>query len=114
LSSEEIQALLDAATNLKHRAIVATLYGTGLRCAELQHLKIGDIDSQRMMVHVREGQSAISAAGNAIAEAAGIAANLLAMAQTKGLAVPRRQAGLPDPSIGDPTDVPAAREESGC
>ena len=56
LSREEIQALLNAATNLKHRAIVATLYGTGLRCAELQHLKIGDIDSQRMMVHVREGK----------------------------------------------------------
>ena len=56
LSHEEIQALLNVATNLKHRAILATLYGTGLRCAELQHLKISDIDSQRMVVHVREGK----------------------------------------------------------
>jgi len=56
LSREEIQALLNAATNLKHRAILATLYGTGLRCAELQHLKIGDIDSPRRMVQVREGK----------------------------------------------------------
>jgi integrase len=56
LSPEEIQDLLNAASNLKHRAILATLYGTGLRCAELQHLKIGDTDSQRMVVHVREGK----------------------------------------------------------
>ena len=56
LSREEIQDLLNAASNLKHRAILATFYGTGLRCAELQHLKIDDIDSQRMVVHVREGK----------------------------------------------------------
>jgi len=56
LSREEVQALLNAAANLKHRALVATLYGTGLRCEEAQHLKITDIDSQRMMVHVREGK----------------------------------------------------------
>jgi len=56
LSREEVKVLLDTAANLKHRALVATLYGTGLRCEEAQHLKITDIDSQRMMVHVREGK----------------------------------------------------------
>ena len=56
LSREEVQALLNGTPNLKHRAIIATLYSTGLRCEEAQHLKVTDIDSQRMMVHVREGK----------------------------------------------------------
>ena len=56
LSREEVTALLDATPNLKHRTLLATLYATGLRCAEAQQLKITDIDSQRMLVHVREGK----------------------------------------------------------
>ena len=56
LSREEVRSLLDATSNLKHRALIATLYSTGLRCAEAQQLKISDIDSQRMVVHVREGK----------------------------------------------------------
>jgi integrase/recombinase XerD len=40
LSREEVTALLDATSNLKHRTLLATLYATGLRCAEAQQLKI--------------------------------------------------------------------------
>jgi len=56
LSQEEVRGLLDATVNLKHRALLATMYATGLRCAEVQQLKVTDIDSQRMVVHVREGK----------------------------------------------------------
>src|SRR5215467_4844407 len=40
LSRDEVQALLNATVNLKHRPLLATLYGTGLRCEEAQHLKV--------------------------------------------------------------------------
>jgi len=53
LSADEITRILDHTNNLKHWAIIATFYATGLRCNELRHLKVGDIDSQRMVIHVR-------------------------------------------------------------
>ena len=56
LSPEEITRILDHTTNLKHWTIIATFYATGLRCNELRNLKIGDIDSQRRVIHVREGK----------------------------------------------------------
>jgi integrase/recombinase XerD len=56
LSQEEVARLIDAAGIPFHRTLLITLYATGLRCAELTRLKVSDIDSQRMVVHVRGGK----------------------------------------------------------
>jgi integrase/recombinase XerD len=56
LSSEEVAQLIDAASNLFHRTMLMTLYSTGVRRAELCRLHVTDIDSQRMMVHIRDGK----------------------------------------------------------
>ena len=56
LSREEVTLLIDSAANLSHRAMLMTLYSTGMRRSELVHLKVGDIDSPRMVVHIRQGK----------------------------------------------------------
>jgi integrase/recombinase XerD len=53
LSTEEITRILDQTTNLKHWTMIATFYATGLRCNELRNLKVSDLDSRRMVIHVR-------------------------------------------------------------
>ena len=56
LSPEEVARLIDSARNLMHRTMLMTLYATGLRRAELCHLKVTDIDSERMVIHVHQGK----------------------------------------------------------
>jgi len=56
LSQEEVAQLLDSANNLLDYAMLMTLYATGMRRAELIRLKIEDIDSQRMIIHIRQGK----------------------------------------------------------
>ena len=55
-SPEEVAQLIDAATTLFYRTILMTLYATGVRRAELARLKISDIDSRRMILHVQGGK----------------------------------------------------------
>ena len=58
LSQEEVARLIDSAKqSADHYAMLMTLYGTGLRRAELCRLKVTDIDSQRMIVHIRQGKA---------------------------------------------------------
>ena len=56
LSQEEIARLIDASGNLMHRAMLMTLYATGVRRAELCRLKVADMDSERMVLHIHQGK----------------------------------------------------------
>ncbi len=56
LSQEEAVSLINSAKNLYHRAMLMTLYSTGMRRAELCQLKVEDIDSHRMVIHIRQGK----------------------------------------------------------
>jgi len=56
LSLDEVARLLAATTCIKHRAALAVAYGAGLRVAEVAALKIGDIDSERMLIRVERGK----------------------------------------------------------
>lgn len=53
LSKEEVLDLLRATRNLKHRAVLALIYSSGLRIGELLNLKLADLDVDRKQVHVR-------------------------------------------------------------
>ena len=56
LSPEEVARFLDAAPGLKYKAALSVAYGAGLRAAEVVSLKVGDIDSQRMVIRVEQGK----------------------------------------------------------
>jgi site-specific recombinase XerD len=56
LSKEEVRRMIDAATTLLHRTLLMILYSTGMRRAEVTRLKVSDIDSERMVIHIRQGK----------------------------------------------------------
>lgn len=56
LSVEQVSQLIQAASTLFYRVLLMTLYATGLRRAELAHLKVNDIDKERMVIHVKGGK----------------------------------------------------------
>jgi integrase/recombinase XerD len=56
LSPEEVARFLEAAPGLKYRAALSVAYGAGLRANEVVSLKIGDLDSTRMVIRVEQGK----------------------------------------------------------
>jgi len=58
LSPSEVERLFAAIVSVKQRLMLMLLYATGLRVSELTHLQVGDIDRERMVIHVRHGKGA--------------------------------------------------------
>jgi site-specific recombinase XerD len=56
LSVEEVTRLIQATGNLKYQAALSVAYGAGLRASEIIHLKVSDIDSERMLLRVEQGK----------------------------------------------------------
>lgn len=56
LSVEEVKKIIAQIDNLKHKCMILLLYSAGLRISELIHLKIADIDSKRMLIHVKSAK----------------------------------------------------------
>jgi integrase/recombinase XerD len=56
LSQEEVAQLIDAASTPFHRTLLMTLYATGARNKEVTHLKFRDVDSKRMVIHIKGGK----------------------------------------------------------
>ena len=53
---EEILSMLEQVGDITHRAILTTCYAAGLRVSEVTRLKISDVDSKRMVLHIRQAQ----------------------------------------------------------
>lgn len=56
LSRKEINSIIDATKNIKHKAILMVIYSGGLRISEVIKLRIRDIDSERMQIRIRQGK----------------------------------------------------------
>ena len=56
LSPEEVLRFLACVRNIKHRTILTTCYAAGLRVSEAICLKVTDIDSERMVIRIRQGK----------------------------------------------------------
>lgn len=56
LSIDEVTRLIEATGGLKYKAALSIAYGAGLRASEVTHLKVSDIDSQRMVIRVEQGK----------------------------------------------------------
>ena len=56
LTINEVKSLTNSLENIKHRCIIKLLYGSGLRLSELLHLKVTDIDSESMVIHIKKSK----------------------------------------------------------
>src|SRR5277367_1861422 len=89
LSQEEVVRLIDAAPNRLYRMILVLLYATGVRRTEAARIKVEDIDSKRMVIHIRPGQGCARPGCTTFPEVARGVAQLLA--EEKAARIPLSQ-----------------------
>ena len=58
LSQDEVKQIIDSASNMKHRTFISLIYSCGLRVSEVVNLKLTDIDSSRMQIHIQLAKGA--------------------------------------------------------
>jgi integrase/recombinase XerD len=56
LTQEEVELLINSVNNVMYKAVIMTLYSAGLRNSEVRNLRVTDIDSKQMVIHVRQGK----------------------------------------------------------
>ncbi len=56
MAREEIRLILDNVVNLKHKLLIALSYGAGLRVSEAVNLRVGDIDIDQLIIHIKEAK----------------------------------------------------------
>jgi integrase/recombinase XerD len=89
LTQEEVVRLIDSASNLFHRAMLMTVYSTGMRRAEMCQLKVADIDSDRMLIHIRQGKGRRDRDVPLSPKTAGDIAPVLAVDEAEDVPIPR-------------------------
>jgi len=95
LSKAEVKALLEAPKNLKRRAMLATMYGAGLRVSEVANLKVRDLDRERHVIWVRGGKDHKDRQVMLAEPLREFAGRVLALEAAHDLALSRREPRLP-------------------
>jgi integrase/recombinase XerD len=95
LSKAEVKSLLEAPKNLKHRAMLAAMYGAGLRVSEVTKLKVSDLDRERRVIWVRGGEGHKDRQVMLAEPTPRRACGLLEVEAPGRMALPRQQGGLP-------------------
>lgn len=89
LSAEEVVRFFPAVPGLKNRAALMTAYAAGLQVSEVVGLRVADIDRDRMLIRVEQGQGAPRPVRHAVGAAARRDARILAGSPAERLAVSR-------------------------
>jgi integrase/recombinase XerD len=109
LSVEEVTLLLQSAPGAKYKAALGTAYGAGLRVSEVVALKVGDIDSERMLLRVEQGKGRKDRHAMLSPQLLDLLRGWWAEGRRRGVLLPRGwlfPGSQPDRAALDPSDQP--------